>query len=109
MPDTIPGYVIQDIPSGLYARKGFDKAFSKKPHVWSSLGAIKNHIQMVGYVNEYSMDYCTVRCKILKLYQNARVIDISTGNVVFETLPYFLEVINKKKKAYPMMGETILE
>lgn len=102
------GYVIYNPSTGLYSKGGTYGVFSPRPKIWSSIGAVKNHLAL--YVNRRYDYYMKVEGSLHKVsrtdivisahYKGCNVINLVDGTEPFKIHDYMREKAEKEVKSY---------
>jgi hypothetical protein len=94
-PIIITGYVILDSETNLYSGGSSPPRWGKKPKIWSNIGHLKNHLNLVLTCNmSHDLISKIHYIKIPSYYRNSNVYDL-TGNIVnFDIHEYLLEKAN---------------
>ena len=95
---TLKGYAIYNPATGLYSRGGWRDGgpkWSKNPKIWSDIGPLKNHLNMI-IVGE---DYRNYEFVIRNYYRGCVILDVTTMQPATEidAYQYAIEFVNKKK------------
>ena len=107
MISTMPkleGYVIYNHFAGLYSKGGTMGVFATRPKIWSSVGAVKNHLAL--FVNRrYEQVFTPERkqkCSIVisKHYKGCVVLNLVDGTEPFKIYDYMREKAEKELKSY---------
>ena len=83
----LEGYVIYNPSTGLYSKGGTMGVFATRPKIWSSVGALKNHLAL--YINRHYENVFTPersqKCSIIisKHYKGCNVINLVDGTEPF--------------------------
>lgn len=108
VPVKLEGFVIYNRSTQMYSRGGVNKRklWSKKPKVWQNIGHVKNHLWMFitrRYVWEWQhssngggISHNTPpsnhHIDVDKVYNDSVVVNVATGDVVFECLTYLRQI-----------------
>lgn len=101
---TLPkleGYVIYNPTTGLYSKGGSYGVWSKRPKIWSSIGAVKNHL--VQYVSrDYTNYEATGKATLIitNHYKGAVVLNVADGSEPFNIHDYMKKHAETKSKYY---------
>jgi hypothetical protein len=107
MISTIPkleGYVIYNPSTGLYSKGGTVGVFATRPKIWSSVGAVKNHLAL--FVNRrYDQVFTperSQRCSVIisAHYKGFHVINLVDSTEPFRIYDYMKEKAEKDVKSY---------
>jgi hypothetical protein len=99
-------YVIYNHFKGLYSKGGTMGDFATRPKMWSSVGAVKNHLAL--FINRhYEYDFTPERkqkCSIIisKHYKGCVVLNLVDGTEPFKIHHYLREKAEKDIKRYSL-------
>ena len=103
----LEGYVIYNPSTGLYSKGGTAGVFAPRPKIWSSVGAVKNHLAL--FVNrhyEYVLNEedssRKQKCSIIisTHYKGCNVINLVDSTEPFKIHDYMKEKAEKDVKSY---------
>jgi hypothetical protein len=111
MISTLPqleGYVIFNPDTGLYSRGGTDVKWTKLPKLWTTVGAVKNHLALHvrrDYSGFHLQPGYKAKVIIQDLYKGCKVINIADGSEAFDIHEYMLDHAERmcKRYGYEMM------
>lgn len=98
------GYVIYNPSTGLYSKGGTAGVFATRPKIWSSVGAVKNHLAL--FVNRrYEQVFTPMReqkCSVIisAHYKGCNVVNLVDGTEPFKIHDYMREKAEKDVKSY---------
>lgn len=105
----LEGYVIYNHFTGLYSKGGTMGVFATRPKIWSSVGAVKNHLAL--FVNrhyEYVLNEedssRKQKCSVIisKHYRGCVVLNLVDGTEPFKIHDYMKEKAEKDVKNYSL-------
>jgi len=100
----LEGYVIYSPSTGLYSRGGLSGVFAPRPKIWSSVGAVKNHLAL--FVNRrYDQVFTPERsqkCSVIisAHYKGCNVINLVDSAEPFKIHDYMRKKAEKDIKSY---------
>lgn len=100
----LEGYVIHDPFTGMYSKGGTYGVFAPRPKIWSSVGAVKNHLAL--YINHRYTPDRNSEIIISKHYLGCVVLNLVDGTEPFKIYDYMKDKAEREAKRY---GYTVVD
>jgi hypothetical protein len=93
----LEGYVIYNPDTGMYSKGGSYGVFSPRPKIWSSIGAVKNHLAL--YINRH---YHKLESSVVisTHYKGCVVLNLVDGTEPFKIHDYMKDKAEREAHYY---------